>query len=246
MKRNTPAKREAEPTRSAAFAKARRGPEPAEVEVFDALTRAIVTKQIRPGSRIREAALATSFGISRARVRRVLQKLAELDVIEFQFNLGAFVSRPTPDEARAVFRTRRVLEAEAIRSAAAACEPTDFDALRAFVVRETHAFQTNQPGVNAMSSGFHAMVAELSGNPVLAKILKQLIQRCVLIQALYERQDQKTICLVDEHSELVELMRGGRVDAAVDALGHHLDHIEQSLDYDRRGALDERLLSSLL
>jgi DNA-binding GntR family transcriptional regulator len=68
----------------------------------------------------------------------------------------------------------------------------------------------------------------------------------VLIQALYEWQDQKTICLVDEHSELVELMRGGRIDAAGDALKHHLNHIEQSLDYDRRVALDERLLSSVL
>jgi DNA-binding GntR family transcriptional regulator len=68
----------------------------------------------------------------------------------------------------------------------------------------------------------------------------------VLIQALYERQDEKTICLVDEHAELVELMRGGRVDAALEALGRHLDHIEESLDYDRRGALDERLLSSVL
>jgi DNA-binding GntR family transcriptional regulator len=233
-------------TPDAVVIKTRRGPEPAEEEVLSLLTRGIITKQIRPGSRIREAALATNFGISRARVRRALQKLAELDVVEFRFNLGAFVSRPTPDEARAVFRTRRVLEAEAVRAASVVGTPESLDALDAFVVREAEAFGRNQPGLNALSSGFHAMIAELSANPVLAKMLNHLIQRCVLIQALYEREDQKTICLVDEHSTLVGLMRAGRIEDAVVAMGCHLDHIEQSLDYDRHSGIDERLLSSVL
>jgi len=230
----------------AVVTKTRRGPEPAEEEVLSLLTRGIITKHIRPGSRIREASLAVSFGISRARVRRALQKLAELDVVEFRFNLGAFVSRPTPDEARAVFRTRRVLEAEAVRAASVEGTPENFDALDAFVVHEAEAFGRNQPGLHALSSGFHEMIAELSANPVLAKMLNHLIQRCVLIQALYEREGQKTICLVDEHATLVGLMRAGRIEDAAAAMGRHLDHIEQSLDYDRHSGIDERLLSSVL
>jgi DNA-binding GntR family transcriptional regulator len=90
------------------------------------------------------------------------------------------------------------------------------------------------------------MIAELSANPVLAKMLNHLIQRCVLIQALYEREGQKTICLVDEHAALVGLMRAGRIEDAAAAMGRHLDHIEQSLDYDRHSGIDERLLSSVL
>jgi DNA-binding GntR family transcriptional regulator len=61
-----------------------RGPTPAEAEIYYLLTRAIITKQIRPGSRLPEATLASNFQISRARVHRVLLKLAELNVVEFE------------------------------------------------------------------------------------------------------------------------------------------------------------------
>jgi hypothetical protein len=58
-----------------------------------------------------------------------------------------------------------------------------------------------------------------------------------LIQALYEREGQKTICLVDEHATLVGLMRAYCIEDATPAMGRHLDHLEQSLDYDRHSGL---------
>src|SRR5260370_36037666 len=96
-------------------------------------------KQIRAGSRIREAALASSFKVSRARVHRVLQRLADLDVVEFRLNLGALVSRPSPQESQAVFRTPPVLEAEAGRAAALLCDEPALRALRAFFHRGIRA-----------------------------------------------------------------------------------------------------------
>src|ERR1700736_3597549 len=222
----------------------RRGPTPVEDEIYELLTRAIIMKQIRPGGRIREAALASSFKVSRARVHRVLQRLADLDVVEFRLNFGALISRPSPQESQAVVRTRRVLEAEAVRAAVLLSDERALDALRAFVDREIAAFSRDEPGLVAVSSGFHQMLAGMCGNPVLAKMLNQLIHRCVLIQALYERQTQKTICLVEEHAEVVEMIRQKRAAEAVAAMEHHLDHIEQSLDYSLNGAIDERLLTS--
>src|SRR5688572_24857170 len=111
-------KRRELPSRPRAAVQPRRGPDPVEDEIYRLVTEAIVTKQLRPGSRLKEAALATQFNVSRARVRRVLRRLAELDMLEFRLNHGALVRRPTPDEARAVFATRRLLEAEAVRGTA--------------------------------------------------------------------------------------------------------------------------------
>lgn len=223
----------------------RRGPTPAEDEIYDLLTRAIITKQIRPGSRIREATLASGFKVSRGRVRRVLQRLADLDIVEFRLNFGAYVCRPSPEESRAVFRTRRVLEAEAVRAATHLGDIRVLGDLHAFVEREAAAYDREEPGLTAVSSGLHVMIADKCGNPVLAKMLNQLIHRCVLIQALYERQTQKTICLVEEHAHIVDMMRRGRADEAVAAMDHHIDHIEESLDYSANAAIDERLLTSV-
>ena len=85
----------------------------------------------------------------------------------------------------------------------------------------------------------------MCGNPVLAKILNQLVHRCVLIQALYERQNQHTICLVHEHAELINLMQQGHLDDAVAAMVLHLDHVEASLDYETSGRMDGRLALSI-
>jgi DNA-binding GntR family transcriptional regulator len=222
----------------------RRGPGPIEEEIYRLVTEAIVNKQIRAGGRLKEAALATQFAVSRARVRGVLQRLAELDIVEFKLNHGALVRRPKPDEARAVFATRRLLEAEAVRGTARHAKAADFARLRAFVRDENRAFQNKGKGLAALSSGFHILLGELCGNPVLARILNQLAHRCVLIQSLYERQSQQTICLTHEHLEIVELMQRGKVEPAVAAMQHHLDHIEASLDYEVLH-IDERLALSI-
>ena len=238
--------------RPTTFARARarqrglaRGPAPVEDEIYRLITEAIIAKQIRPGGRLKEASLASTFGCSRARVRRVLQRLADLDVVEFRLNFGAFVSRPSAAEARAVYATRRLLEAEAVRLTAARASASDFDGLHKFVRREAHAFERGERGLPALSSHFHLLLGDMCGNPVLAKILNQLVHRCVLIQALYERQNQHTICLVHEHSELIDLMQQGRVEDAVAAMVLHLDHIEASLDYECSTQMDRRLVLSI-
>jgi DNA-binding GntR family transcriptional regulator len=223
---------------------ARRGPTPIEDEIYDLLTRAIITKQIRPGSRIREAALAAEFDVSRARIRRVLQRLAELHVVEFRLNLGAMVSLPSPEEAQAVFRTRRVLEAEAVRAATAYANPEALVRLKKLVEEESLAHEHQVAGLTAVSSSLHLAIADICGNPVLAKMVNQLVHRCVLIQALYERGNQRTICLVDEHAAIVDLVIEGRADEAVAVMEHHIDHIEESLDY-QNDQIDERLLTSV-
>lgn len=218
---------------------------PGEDEIYRLITEAIVTKQLRPGSRLKEAALAEQFGVSRSRVRRVFQRLVDLDFVEFRLNHGAMVRRPSPEEARAIFATRRLIEGEAVRTAAALASARDFARLRVFVKSENRAFETRDKGLAALSSGFHIMLGEICGNPVLARILNQLVHRCVLIQSLYERETQKTICLVDEHAEIIELMQSGKIKAAVAAMQHHLDHIEASLDYDSASSIDRRLAMSI-
>ena len=223
-----------------------RGPIPHEEEIYDLITEAIVTKQLRPGSRLKEAVFAEQFGVSRSRVRRVFQRLVDLDFVEFRLNHGAMVRRPAPEEARSIFATRRLIEGETVRIAAGRASRQDFAQLRAFLGNENRAFERRSKGLAVLSSGFHILLGEMCGNPVLARILNQLVHRCVLIQSLYERESQSRICLVHEHAEIVDLMEKGKIRAAVAAMHHHLDHIETSLDYDQASGIDRRLALSIV
>jgi DNA-binding GntR family transcriptional regulator len=246
MTRAAKSRTERQPTkRPTTNAVTRRGPDPVEEELYRLITEAIVTKQLRPGSRLKEAALAEQFRVSRARVRRVFQRLAEFDFVEFRLNHGAQVRRPSPEEAQAIFATRRLIEGEAVRMTAAGASKADLERLRAFVKNENRAFEAGSKGVASLSSGFHLLLGEMCGNPVLARILNQLVHRSVLIQSLYERESQTTICLVHEHAEIIELMAAGKAKSAVAAMLHHLDHIESSLDYDQTGQIDARLAMSI-
>jgi len=238
-------KRAASQPRNPAARVPQRGPDPVEDELYRVITEAIVSKQLRPGGRLKEAALADQFNVSRARVRRVLQRLAELDFVEFRLNHGALVRRPRPDEARAVFATRRLLEAEAVRETARRATPKDFARLRKFVEGENRAFRAKDSTVAMLSSQFHMLLGELCGNSVLAHILNQLVHRSVLIQSLYHRQNQPTPCLVHEHVRVVDLMEHGKVNEAIKAMLHHLDHLEETLDYEADGQIDERLARSI-
>jgi DNA-binding GntR family transcriptional regulator len=222
-----------------------RGPIPIEDEIYQLITQGIVAKRIRPGARLKEATLATQFDVSRMRVRRVLRRLADLSVVEFRLNYGAVVSRPSAQESRSLFQTRKVLEAEAIRAVAEAQSRATFSLLRAALAEEELAFATHAPDAAALSSRFHLLLGESSDNPVLADILNQLVHRCVLIQSLYEGRFAHAICLVEEHLRIVDLMEAGSVVAAQREMASHLDHIEASLDYDNGGDTDERLEAAL-
>jgi DNA-binding GntR family transcriptional regulator len=231
--------------KSAALLRATRGPVPVEEEIYRLITQGMIAKRILPGARLKEAALASEFGVSRMRVRRVLGRLAELNVLEFRLNIGAVVCRPSPDESRSVFRTRKILESEAIEVVTKIGEPSVFVALRESISEERIAFDLKAKGVAALSSRFHLLLGEASNNGVLAGILHQLVHRCVLIQSLYERSNDESVCLVHEHAEIVDLMQQGRAAAAVKAMVDHLHHIEASLDYGVAGEFDKRLAAAI-
>jgi DNA-binding GntR family transcriptional regulator len=222
-----------------------RGPAPEEDELYRIITEAIFTKALRPGNRLKESALAAQFGVSRARVRRVFQRLADLDIVEFRLNHGALVRRPGPAESRAVFATRRVLEAEAVRATVAEASDADVARLRRLLKEEQRAYAAPRGGLASLSSQFHLLLGELCRNPVLARILNQMVHQCVLIQSLYERDTQPTVCLIHDHEEIVDLIAARDADRAVAVMMAHIGHIEASLDYDKRPVLDDRLARTI-
>ncbi|WP_366481278.1 GntR family transcriptional regulator [Aquabacterium sp.] len=63
-----------------------------------------------PGTKLVEDKLGQAFGVSRTRIRQVLIRLAQEQVITLRPNKGASVAEPTVDEAREVFEARAVVE----------------------------------------------------------------------------------------------------------------------------------------
>jgi DNA-binding GntR family transcriptional regulator len=74
--------------------------------IFQALMTAIVEHQLLPGSKLPEEALAEVFGVSRTGIRKVLQRLAAVQMVTLTPKRGAHVASPTVEEARHIFHPR--------------------------------------------------------------------------------------------------------------------------------------------
>lgn len=204
---------------------------PGEDAIYERLLEAIFEHRLPPGTKLGEDRLAAIFGVSRARIRRVLPRLAHEGVVRLEPNRGAFVARPTVSEARDVFEARRVIEPGIVeRFVLQRDRKTPVARLRQCVAAERRARAGgNVRGIVRLSGEFHILLAEMAGNVLLARIMRELATLTCLIIALYDKPSVPS-CLGEEHAEIVEALAGGAAPRAVKLMTEHLNHVEENLD----------------
>ncbi|WP_085317764.1 GntR family transcriptional regulator [Derxia lacustris] len=196
--------------------------------VVAALFDAIVNQRLAPGTKLPEAELCELFAVSRTVVRQALRRLAESHVVDIRPNRGASVAAPTPEETREIFEARRGVEAAILPLAIAAAGRADFDRLRQRLRAEQAALaEGNHARWVRLAGDFHLALADLAGNRVLRGFLEQLMSRCSLIVALYERDEPAhASCQHGEHERIVTLMELGDAAGAVAEMEAHLRELE--------------------
>lgn len=204
-----------------------------ESRIYAAVFDSVMQQRLTPGTKLPEVALCELFGVSRARVRKVLQRLAHDHIVQLRPHRGAIVAVPTPEETRQIFEARRALEAAVVRLAAAQATPEDLAALRRQLQHEHDAVhRADQPAWTQLASGFHLQLAGLARNPILERYLHETVSRCSLIVALYEPPGNAA-CEHDEHGRIVECIARGDAEAAVALMDEHLRTLERRIDLRR-------------
>jgi DNA-binding GntR family transcriptional regulator len=69
----------------------------------------------------------------------------------------------------------------------------------------------------------------MSGNAVLAELLREMVSRTSLIIVLYGSTLPPS-CSAEEHAELLAKIEGRDAEGALRMMAHHLDHIERGLN----------------
>ena len=204
-----------------------------EQGLYRAVFDGVMAQRLAPGTRLPEAALCELFGVKRATVRKVLQRLALEHMVELRPNRGAVVATPSREETRQVFEARRALEASLLALAVQQATQADIDALRQQLAAEHAALHHSaQPEWARLASGFHLQVAALGRNPILMRYLKELVSRCSLIVALYEPPGNAA-CEHDEHTRIVDAIEARNTEAALALMDEHLRELEQRIQLDR-------------
>lgn len=220
---------------------ARRAPQTSARIVVDVL-RAIEEHRLPPGTKLTEETLAEVFGTTRAHVRHALHHLALKHIVTLQPNRGAFVAQPSVADARAVFAARRLIEPPLAGNLVGRVGTMELARLRRHATSDDTARTAHDRHAGIKLSGeFHVILAEISANPVVADIVRDLVARSSLIVAIYKRA-QAADCGPDEHREIVDALAAGMRRQVERLMDHHLRHVEAGLALaaPSRGGVDLR------
>ena len=219
------------PTRPArrGASQARLQRENAHDEIYEKIYVAILEHRLHPGTKLVEERLAEIFAVSRARIREVLARLAHEQIVELYPQRGAFVAKPTIEQALDVFEARRLIEPAVLRRLIETLTPEKLARLRGHQELELDARRRDDKrAVIRLSGDFHSLAAELAGNTALARSMRELTVLTCLMIFLYDAPTT-TSCRADEHSQIIDAIAKRDAGRAERLMLEHLDHIEGSM-----------------
>ena len=214
--------------------------------IRDQLRDAIIDRRLAPGTKLNEAEVGELFSVSRTVVRSALQMLSFEGLVRTERNRGAFVANPSPEEARQVFDSRRLIEPAVAMAAAERITAPDVAKLRTQLHTESQLLVERGAHVRRAeiraSGDFHLVLAEIAGNGILQRFMEELVARSSLVIALYGRTGASS-CGHSDHEDILGALTAHDGKSASQMIVQHINHIEADLDLrDVRGlALREAL-----
>ena len=194
------------------------------------LQNAILQHRLLPGAKLSEDEVGELFGVGRTVVRTALQALAHSELVAIERNRGAFVAKPTKQEANEVFEARALVEPRVARMAAERCRDADARRLRSHLKAEQKALSDGDLGTAlSMSGQFHIAIADIADHQVLGRMIRSLISRSSLIIALYWKR-RETTCESHSHTALVNALASNDQEAAEEIMQSHLVDLHSGLD----------------
>jgi DNA-binding GntR family transcriptional regulator len=194
-------------------------------EVVTRVRHALLTGELKPGQRIKEAPLAESLGVSRPTVRESLQQLVHEGALVQVPHKGIHVAAPTPEELLDVAEVRVSLETMAALRLAKDPQGAAMDEVRAALDRHLAAIESRddvQTDITHLE--LHRTIWEMSGSVTLRKIwplVSTQIQRALTVDQATMRDPERDAEL---HRRLIRVIEEGDEDAIVAEVRAHIQY----------------------
>ena len=156
---------------------------------------------------LNEGQLAADFGVSRAPVRDALHLLCSQGYLVSYPRKGYMVNVFSPKEVNYMQQIRRHLERLSLQLVIQNATDGEICSLRQFTQSQTNSTDPTETNNNQ----FHTRLAELSGNPYLPGVLKDLLGK-VCVAAIQNESD------LSSHEAIIEALLARDLPAAEAAL----------------------------
>lgn len=189
--------------------------------VYDYLRKELLEGRLAAGAWLREQELAERLAVSRTPVREALRLLAQEGLVVIEANRGVRVPELTVDDAVATYAVRARLEAMAAGLAASRAGAEGVARLRS-ALAEIEALEDDDLARHIVADdAFHALIAELGGNAVLADMIDHIASRVRRVKIL-TRDVNVTRLARGQHMAIVAAIEAGRTVDAERAMEAHV------------------------
>jgi len=188
---------------------------------YETLKARIIGLDLAPGQRLVERDIATELGVSRVPLREALHQLESEGLVVLVPRQGALVAPFTRDDVEHLFEVRESVEVLAFRLAALRRSPADLAAMSAAVEAARDALaRRDDAATAAANAGFHAVVVQACGNPLLQSMLAPLDARVRWLFHLTKRRDTHEQC--EEHAAMLTAIEARDADAVAELAHAHV------------------------
>lgn len=198
--------------------------------VFQALRKAILTGELKPGERLMEIHLADELGVSRTPIREAIHKLELEGLVTMLPRRGAQVAEISERGLRDVLEVRRALDTFCAELASERITDEEKEALKRACEEFERATKTHDATVIAKSDvAFHDIIIKATGNERMVMMINNLAEQVYRYRFEYIKDESQHGRLIEEHRALMNAIISGDAKAAYDAAREHIDNQEQSI-----------------
>ncbi|MFD7918015.1 GntR family transcriptional regulator [Streptomyces sp. NPDC059740] len=214
------------PATSAAAPVAPVKPPPAAERVYAHVKQALLDRRYEGGMLLTEGELATAVGVSRTPVREALLRLEVEGLIKLYPKKGAMVLPVSAQEIADVVDTRLLVEEHAARRAVPAAESLLTELEARLTEMRDHSEAGDLAAVSVADRHFHAALVRSAGNRILDRLYEQLRDRQLRMGiAVMHAHPDRIAKNITEHGEILQALRDGDAEAAVDAVHRHVSWV---------------------
>ncbi|MHA7881179.1 MAG: GntR family transcriptional regulator [Saccharospirillum sp.] len=197
------------------------------------LINAIVSGELPAGTKISEAELAKTYGVSRGPLREAIRKLESLRLIERKAHIGARVVKLSAQELIDIYQVREALEGMACRLAAQHMSDTDIQAL--FALLDQHEVSVEEQAWQAyfQKAGdldFHYRIVRGSGNAMLLELLGADLYHLVrMYRTRFSVSQYRPKRALKEHRQIVDAIASRDAELAELLMRRHISAARQNI-----------------
>ncbi len=202
---------------------------PARQQVVDALTKEIVSGNLKPCQPLYERDLAEKLGVSRTPIREALQALATAGFVETKSRVGWSVSIPDVKSVREMFQIRMILEATGVE----AILDQGNELFRANVCTLFDPFTVDNIDRNVeqylkVDDKFHKSLIESINNSKIKEIYDSIALWNDWVRHFISYETTRVKSLI-EHKEICESLKNRHLQTAKERLEAHIKRVGDEL-----------------